>query len=99
MSEALVPREGQTSTVSPLSARSYTSVRTGRPVAASMREAQFTFTNGCAVISLPLVRSITYMKPFLLALSSALRTWPSMRRSARTGSAVPSKSKLSFGMY
>ena len=62
MSVALVPRDGNTLTVSPLMARSRISVSTGRPVSRSICVAQLTLTNGFAAISLPLVRSSTYRK-------------------------------------
>src|SRR5580765_5320124 len=66
MGTALVPRDGQISTSSPARKRLDTSVNAGRPVARSICVAQLTWTYGCAAISLQLVRSSTYMKPFLL---------------------------------
>src|SRR5712671_3850938 len=50
MSVALVPRDGNTLTVSPLTARSRISVSTGRPVSRSMCVAQLTLTNGFAAV-------------------------------------------------
>src|SRR6185295_1361097 len=67
MGTALVPRDGQISTSSPARKRLYISVSTGRPVVRSMCDAQLTLTKGCAAIGLQLVRSNTYMNPFLFA--------------------------------
>ena len=75
------------------------SVSTGRPVARSMCVAQLTLTYGCAAISLQLVRSSTYRKPFLFAWIITLRSWPPTWISASTCSSVPSTSYTSLGVY
>ena len=99
MGTAFVPRDGRISSSSLARKRLYTSVNTGRPVVKSTCVAQLTLTYRFAAISLQFVRSSTYMKPFLLAWIITLRSWPSICKSARTLSSVPSTSYTSLGVY
>src|SRR5439155_26117754 len=96
---ALVPRDGHIATSSPAANRLWTSVSTGRPVARSIWVAQLTLTIGCAAISLQLVRSSTYRKPFLFAWIMTFRSWPATRISASNCSSVASTSYTSLGVY
>ena len=76
----------------------FASLSTGRPVARSIFDAQFTCTYGSARITSPVARSIVYAKPFLSKCTSALRTFPFTVRSTSTISAAASKSQLSCGV-